>query len=186
MTRSLAPSARSLLSARAVFILDSEGSRLIAKYYSDDYPTLKEQKPLETALFAKTKKGNDEVILFDSHVVVYRKSGDVYLYVVGYEDENELVLGYLLSALNESLNLALGQVDKQTIMQNYDQVVLVLDETVDNGIILDSNPHDIISRVTKHETGEVSDEALMTALRIAEEQFGMRPRDIFGRSGFLL
>ena len=43
---------------RAIFILDSDGNRVCAKYYDKSYPTQKEQLALEKKLFTKTKNAN--------------------------------------------------------------------------------------------------------------------------------
>ena len=45
-------------SVRAIFILDSDGNRVCAKYYDKSYPTQKEQVALEKKLYAKTKNVN--------------------------------------------------------------------------------------------------------------------------------
>lgn len=42
-------------SVKAIFILDSDGNRVCAKYYDKSYPTLKDQLALEKKLYLKTK-----------------------------------------------------------------------------------------------------------------------------------
>jgi hypothetical protein len=48
-----------------------------------------------------------EIILFENSLIVYRFNVDVYLYLVGHPDENELMLWKFLSAYYESLMLLL-------------------------------------------------------------------------------
>jgi hypothetical protein len=48
----------SLYSVRSLLILDSEGGRIAAKYYSNDFPTVKSQIDFEKNLFAKTHRAN--------------------------------------------------------------------------------------------------------------------------------
>lgn len=48
----------SLYTVKSVIVLDSEGNRILAKYYGSDYPTSKEQKVFERGLFTKTKTAN--------------------------------------------------------------------------------------------------------------------------------
>ena len=48
-----------------------------------------------------------EIIILDSLVTVYRNSCDVWLYVVGMQTENELVLVNVLTALHEALSTLL-------------------------------------------------------------------------------
>ncbi|KAJ3099779.1 hypothetical protein HDU97_002757 [Phlyctochytrium planicorne] len=158
---------------RSAILLDSEGKRLIAKYYSNDYPTTKEQKVFEKALFEKTRKGSNEIILFDGHVIVYRNSVDTFLYLVGGSDENEIMLSSCLQNFHDALSILLGQVEKRTLLENGDLVMLALDETIDDGIILESEASQIAARVTKKGTDEslpLSEQTISQALRSAQEQ----------------
>lgn len=43
---------------KAIFILDSDGNRVCAKYYDKSYPTAKDQLALEKKLYLKTKNSN--------------------------------------------------------------------------------------------------------------------------------
>ncbi|KND01578.1 coatomer subunit zeta [Spizellomyces punctatus DAOM BR117] len=140
----------SLYTTKGVIILDSEGKRMLSKYYTNDYPTLKEQKVFEKSLFDKTRKSSSEIIMFDNQIIVFKNSIDVFIYILGSADENELILSHLLSSFYESLSILLkGQVEKRAILESFDVVVLALDETVDGGIILESDPNNVASRVTK-------------------------------------
>ncbi|TPX30942.1 hypothetical protein SmJEL517_g05585 [Synchytrium microbalum] len=152
-----------LYTVKALVLLDSEGKRMISKYYTPDYPTIKEQKSFEKALFEKTKKSNSEIIMFDGHVIVYKNTIDVFIYVVGSPDENELILMSVMQAYYDALGLLLKtQVEKRAINENLDVVLLALDETIDDGIILESDPTQIAARVTRR-----SDEA--TNIPLAEQ-----------------
>uniref|UniRef100_A0A452ULH0 Coatomer subunit zeta n=1 Tax=Ursus maritimus TaxID=29073 RepID=A0A452ULH0_URSMA len=46
----------SLYTIKAVFILDNDGHRLLAKYYDDTFPSLKEQMAFEKNVFNKTSR----------------------------------------------------------------------------------------------------------------------------------
>lgn len=106
---------------------------------------------------------------------------DVMLYVVGAADENEILLYNTVLALRDSLHLlfksvvfqcATGNrgswlgiirltfrirqsVDKRTIVENYDLVSLAIDEIVDDGIILETDPTIIVQRVSRAPTQDV-------------------------------
>ncbi|KAJ3019337.1 UNVERIFIED_CONTAM: Coatomer subunit zeta-1 [Siphonaria sp. JEL0065] len=166
-----------LYTTKAVIVLDSEGKRLLAKYYSPDYPTLKEQRVFEKALFDKTKKLNSEIVLLDNQVIVYKNSHDVFIYFVGTMDENELILMSALQSFYEALSMLLGgQVEKRAILESADLVFLALDETIDDGIILESDSTQIAARVTKKDANEgssipLTEQTIAQALRQAQEQF---------------
>lgn len=139
------------------------------------YPTLKDQKTFEKGLLEKTSKQTSDVILYDGRVVVFKMESDVMLYVVGSAEENEILLYNVVLALRDSLSLLLkyasstflvlyflqslylltlfrhdrNSTDKRTIIENYDIVTLAIDEIVDDGIVLETDPVIVASRVSK-------------------------------------
>jgi hypothetical protein len=178
----------SLYSINAFIILDSEGHRVLAKYYrpkshpkadSQGLLTLKEQRAFEKGLYSKTKKAGGEIILYDSHLAVYKHSLDLILYFIAGPDENELMLSAALSAFVDSLQLLLrNQVEKRGVLENLDLVVLCLDETVDDGIIVDTDATAIASRVSRPrpDTTEIviNEQTIMNAYQTVKEKMQQR------------
>ncbi|XXG94948.1 hypothetical protein Hte_001207 [Hypoxylon texense] len=166
----------SLSSVNAIIILNvDDGSRIFAKYYSAPHhaPTatstahhhqpsgpfadVKSQKTFEKGLLDKTAKQTGDIILYDNRIVLYKMESDVMMYVVGGVDENEVLLYNVILALRDSLHLLFKQsVDKRTIIENYDLVSLAIDEIVDDGIILETDPTIIVQRVSKAPTQDVN------------------------------
>ncbi|PMD15951.1 clathrin adaptor complex small chain [Hyaloscypha hepaticicola] len=170
----MAPS-MSLFSVNAILILNSDdGSRVFAKYYTaphhtagathtnaptaqTPYPDVKSQKAFEKGLVEKTAKQTADIILYDNRIVLYKSESDVMMYVVGGVDENEIMLYNVILALRDSLHLLFKQsVDKRTIIENYDLVSLAIDEIIDDGIILETDPTIIVQRVSKAPTQDVT------------------------------
>ncbi|KAI5862220.1 snare-like protein [Durotheca rogersii] len=163
----------SLSSVNAIVILNiDDGSRIFAKYYSaphhaptassshqssGPYADLKSQKTFEKGLLEKTSKQTGDIILYDNRIVLYKMESDVMMYVVAGVDENEVLLYNVILALRDSLHLLFKQsVDKRTIIENYDLVSLAIDEIVDDGIILETDPTIIVQRVSKAPTQDVN------------------------------
>ncbi|VDN58568.1 unnamed protein product [Dracunculus medinensis] len=146
MTFDLDPS--SLYNIKALAILDQDGNRILAKYYDPDVlPTVKDQKAFEKNLFQKTSKANAEIILLDGLICVYRSNVDLFFYVMGSSDENELILVAALNCLYDSISLILRKnVEKKALVENMDLAMLIMDEICDNGILLETEPQAIISR----------------------------------------
>ncbi|KAK2073625.1 hypothetical protein P8C59_007896 [Phyllachora maydis] len=163
----------SLYSVNAILILSTEnGERVFAKYYSpphhatgqanqpateSPYADLKAQKAFEKGLLEKAGKGaSGEIILYDNRVVLYKIESDVGIYVVGNADENEVLLYNALLALRDTLHLLYrANVDRRTIVENYDLTGLAIDELCDDGVILETDPTIILSRVSKAPTQDV-------------------------------
>jgi hypothetical protein len=160
-----------LFSVQAVLILSTEdGSRIFAKYFqsphsapnapasasANPYSDVKAQKAFEKGLIEKTAKQTGDIILYDNRIVLYKMESDVMMYVVGSVDENEILLYNTILALRDSLHLLFKQsVDKRTIVENYDLVSLAIDEIVDDGIILETDPTIIVQRVSRAPTQDM-------------------------------
>ncbi|KAI0523721.1 snare-like protein [Xylaria bambusicola] len=145
--------------------------RIFAKYYnaphhaptgtsgapSSPYSDVKSQKSFEKGLLEKTAKQTGDIILYDNKLVLYKMESDVMMYVVGGAEENEVLLYNVILALRDSLHLLFKQsVDKRTVVENYDLVSLAIDEIVDDGIILETDPTIIVQRVSKAPTQDVN------------------------------
>eukprot|EP01025_Chloroclados_australasicus_P003998 TRINITY_DN1095_c0_g2_i1.p1 TRINITY_DN1095_c0_g2~~TRINITY_DN1095_c0_g2_i1.p1 ORF type:complete len:215 (-),score=27.32 TRINITY_DN1095_c0_g2_i1:389-937(-) len=160
--------------------LDSEGKRVAVKYYSDDFPTTSAQNSFEKTVFQKTIKtparGEAEVTLFDDFVVVYKCQGDLQFFVTGSQDDNELILYAVLQAFYESVSTLLrGNVDKRSALENLDLIVLVMDEIIDGGLVLEIDSNNIATRVMmRGPDGEggphVGEPTFSQALQNAKEQ----------------
>ncbi|KIM60919.1 hypothetical protein SCLCIDRAFT_123284 [Scleroderma citrinum Foug A] len=180
----------SLYTVSAFLILDAEGHRVLAKYYrpkshpnaadvSKGLTTLKEQRAFEKGLWAKTKKPGGDIILYDSHLAVYRHSLDLIFYIVGGPSENEIMLHSALVALSDAVHLLLrNQVEKRVVLENLDLVLLCLDETIDDGIIVETDSTTIASRVSrpKADTTEIviNEQTLMSAYQTVREKVQQR------------
>lgn len=138
----------SLYSIKAMAILDQDGNRVLAKYYDQEtFASQKEQRAFEKSLFQKTSKANAEIILLDGLICVYRSNVDLYFYVMGGCNENELILMSALNCLYDSVSLVLRKnVEKKTLLDNMDIAMLILDEICDNGVLLESEPQAVVSR----------------------------------------
>ncbi|XP_056672828.1 coatomer subunit zeta-2 isoform X2 [Monodelphis domestica] len=138
----------SLYTVKAVFILDNDGHRLLAKYYDDTFPSIKEQKAFEKNVFNKTNRTDSEIAFFGGMTIVYKSSIDLFLYVVGSSQENELMLMSVLTCLFDSLNHVLRRnIEKRSLVENMDGAFLVVDEIVDGGVILENDPQQVIQKV---------------------------------------
>ncbi|XP_014375264.1 coatomer subunit zeta-2 isoform X1 [Alligator sinensis] len=159
----------SLYTVKAVFILDNDGQRLLAKYYDDTFPSMKEQKAFEKNVFNKTHKTDSEIAFLEGLTIVYKSSIDLFFYVVGSSHENELMLMAVLTCLFDSLNHMLRKnVEKRSLLDNMDGAFLVVDEIVDGGVILESDPQQVIQNVNFRTISEPAAYGWMTALSLSK------------------
>eukprot|EP00244_Chara_vulgaris_P010228 TRINITY_DN4629_c0_g1_i2.p1 TRINITY_DN4629_c0_g1~~TRINITY_DN4629_c0_g1_i2.p1 ORF type:complete len:185 (+),score=30.28 TRINITY_DN4629_c0_g1_i2:228-782(+) len=161
-----------------ILLLDSEGKRVAVKYYSDEWPTLQAKLAFEKSVFTKTHRTNAraeaEIGMFDGYIIVYKFVSDLLFYVTGGEDENELILSTLLQAFFDAVGLLLRNnvVEKRTVLENLDLILLCLDELVDGGIILETDANVVASRVAMRGADAdlpLSEQTISQALATAKE-----------------
>ncbi|XP_016057802.1 PREDICTED: coatomer subunit zeta-2 isoform X1 [Miniopterus natalensis] len=130
---------------------------------------MKEQMAFEKNVFNKTSRTDSEIAFFGGMTIVYKSSIDLFLYVVGSSHENELMLMSVLTCLFESLNHVLRKnVEKRWLLENMDGAFLVLDEIVDGGVILESDPQQVIQKVNFRADDSGLTEQSVAQMRIQE------------------
>ena len=132
------PQEPTLYTIKGMLILDSEGNRLLAKYYDKNvFPTTKEQKAYEKNLFSKTRRSDSngsDIIMLDGLTCVFRQNVDAYFYVMGSCNENELLLVNVLNCLYDTISMILKKdVNSVSVLNNLDIVMLAFDEICDGG-----------------------------------------------------
>ncbi|CAD7082824.1 unnamed protein product [Hermetia illucens] len=158
---------------KGMCIMDNDGNRLLAKYYDKNIlPTVKEQKTFEKNLFNKTHRSNTEIIMLDGLTVVYKSNVDLFFYVMGSTHENELILLSVLNCLYDSISLILKKnVEKKTVMENLEIIMLAFDEICDGGIILDADPSSVVKRVDlRNDDIPIGEQTVAQVLQSAREQ----------------
>lgn len=152
---------------QATLVLDSEGKRLLAKYYVPPaFPsaaselaskTVTDQRAFERKLVSKTKGLNGDVVVLDNHLILYKQLADTLFYLVAPVDESEAMIYQALITLRDSVDSLLGhQVDRASVLEHYDRVALAVDEVVDNGVILETESYNVAQRTTKEASEELS------------------------------
>jgi hypothetical protein len=77
-----------------------------------------------------------DIILYDSHLVVFKHSLDLILYFVAGPTENEVMIHHALISFADALAMLLrNSLEKRGVLENLDLVLLCLDETIDDGLV---------------------------------------------------
>ena len=163
---------------QAILLLDGDGRRIVAKYYRGARQW--DSAAFEAKLFKKTKnaavaRGESDVILIDKSVAVFRCGPDARAYVVGSSDENELILDTVWDGVTGALSILLGgDVSANNILEHLDVAMLTVDETVDDGIILEVDSKTIVNRVLMQgadgSAKDITDMTISQAMEVAREQ----------------
>ena len=120
------------------------------------------QSEVEMSLYTKTvrtnARGEAEIIMLDDAVAVYRFVGDLMFFVLGDVDENEIILSDVLTGFCDSITLLLrNAVEKKTVLENLDLVLLAMDEISEGGLLLETDPAVIATRVAMRAGDDAGD-----------------------------
>ncbi|XP_053672793.1 coatomer subunit zeta-1 [Anopheles nili] len=162
-----------LYTIKGMCILDNDGNRILAKYYDKNvFPTVKEQRAYEKNLFNKTHRADAEIIMLDGLTCVYKSNVDLFFYVMGSTQENELILLSVLNCLYDTITMILKKnVEKRAVLENLDIVMLAFDEICDGGIILDADPSSVMKRVDlRNDDIPIGEQTVAQVLQSAKEQ----------------
>jgi len=138
---------------KALIILDTDGSRLAARYFNrEEFGTNAAQLDMERKVQKKARavalRSEVEIALIDGYTVAMKAGVDVTLAAIGSGEENELILANVLECVYETLGLLLkGVVDRRSLLTNLELALLTMDETVDGGMILELDPAAVEGRV---------------------------------------
>jgi len=87
-------------------------------------------------------------MLLEGSLAVYSMGADVFFYVIGSVHENEIMLQMVLDAFTGTLKSVLkGHLDKHTILDNLELLLLTVDEIVDAGTVLETDSNVLSKRV---------------------------------------
>lgn len=169
----------------AVIILDSEGNRIFTKYYpivaadastkkSDAidaatgvWATSEKQRAMESGIHTKArdpKRGSNtegDIMIYEGHTVLYYVEQELTFIIIGGGDENEMVLNAVLQCLVESLQqvLKVTTLDKRSVLEKYEVLLLIVDEMIDDGVILETSSSFIVGDVAPYEVETGADGA---------------------------
>lgn len=168
---------------KALIVVSEKGSRICARFCDrEEWPNLKSQRDFEKSLLTKVKNldeasENVEIMEFREFIIAYCQIEDVYMFAVGGKHENELVIAEVLSAFQETLKALLRNlVDQETVLENLQAVILVIDELVDQeGVIMEWEPIELASRAGQQTNSfmdqvPLGEQTLSQALQTAKDQ----------------
>lgn len=110
--------------------------------------------------------------MLDNLTIVYRSQVDLFFYVVGSTNENEIILVSVLNCLFDSISQVFRRnMERKYLMENMDLVLLTIDEICDNGILMEMDSSQVANRVNFRETDvPLGEQTVFDVLRSARDQ----------------
>jgi coatomer subunit zeta len=110
--------------------------------------------------------------MLDGMTIVYRSQVDLFFYVVGSRNENEIILSNVLNCFYDSVSKVLRRhIEKKYLLHSLDLVLLAIDEICDDGIILETDSSQVLSRIDcQGEEIPLSEQTVYDLFKSAKEQ----------------
>lgn len=168
---------------KAVVVINHEGKRICSRFcdrtiwYDEE-----SRRGFEMSLLRKVQSMGDvsesvDVMEFKDFVIAYKHSDDLFMFVVGGANENELIMVEVLQALDNTLHTIMrGQVFEEAVLENLESLLLVVDELVDQeGIIMETDAEELVNRVGQQggsfmDQVPLGEQTLGQALQTARDQ----------------
>lgn len=168
---------------KAVIVINHEGKRICSRFCDRiEWGDQEAQRAFEMSLLRKVQAMGDvsdsvDVMEFKDYVVAYKQADDLFMFVVGGADENELIMAEVLTALDETLHIIMrAQVFEEAVLEKLESLLLVIDELVDQeGVIMESEANELAARVGQQGVSfmdqvPLGEQTLGQALQTARDQ----------------
>ena len=141
-----------------IIILDNNGKIIYSKYYTDKN-TAEKQREFEKQLCFQVKNlnilpGELDIFSIDDYNVFVKLIGEVAYFIGLNEDDNEC-LGYNFCRIFENClgTLLHENFERTKIFNNLEKIMLIIDEMVDNGIIINTDQDSIEKLIMQQQEG---------------------------------
>ena len=157
---------------KGCIILDNEGHRIIAKYYNANrgtpFETTQQQKNFERQLFLKSSKQSasgsgasrsvnsfeNDIMTVDNYVAIFRSYSDMTFFIIGHAEDNELILGLVLDCIHACFDRIFRKgIERRYLIENMSPVILVIDELLDQGVVMNLDPNTVLGRIDTKNRG---------------------------------
>ena len=127
-----------------ILILDNNGKPVYTKYYNG-IEDIKQQRELEMKICQATSNLNvahDEIDIFsiNNYNIISKIYSDIAIFIGINEEDNECLMYNFLSIFENVLSNVLGnKITKEKIIDNYEQIVIIIDEMINEGIVMNTD-----------------------------------------------
>ena len=147
-----------------ILILDNTGKRIYSIYYTNDYKTIESQFDFELSLAKITSKYSVEknevdIINYERYNIICKIDKEIAIFIGQDEEDNEILLRDFFSMFKTQLFNFVGEdLSREKILNNYKEIVMVIDEMVVGGIVLNIDEHSLYDRVKNSEKKQKKEE----------------------------
>ena len=112
---------------------------------------MKSSKQTASGTSRNTNSYENDIMLVDNYVAIFRCYSDMTFFVIGHSEDNELILGQALDCIHDCFDRIFRKgIERRALIENMSAVILVIDELIDQGIIMHLDPSTILARIDTH------------------------------------
>ena len=172
-----------------IIILDNFGKRIYSKYYTSDYNLDNEEKQFEFerklsyyAIENNLEINGIDIFSYLSFNILSNISPEVIIFIGSDEDNNEVLLGEFYNNFEKNLiTLVQDSLTRKNIFKVYQQLIIVIDEMVNEGIYINSDCNSIERIVNLNEKqGENTTSSILNMFTGKKEQSENNSNSLFG------
>ena len=143
-----------------IIILDNSGKRIYCNYYTRDFDTMESQLDFEyklskiTEIYSVDKTGID-IFNFEIYNIICKIEKEIAIFIGQNENDNEILLEQFFKMFETQLfNFVGDNPSREKILNHYNEIVLLIDEMVTGGIILNIDEHSLYNRIKNVEKSQ--------------------------------
>ena len=147
-----------------LLILDNSRKRIYCNYYTKEYETLESQLEFESRLSKITAtysvdKDNIDIFNFENYNIICKIEKEIAIFIGQNENDNELLLNEVFKMFEIQLfNFVGDNITRDKILNHYNDIVLLIDEFITGGIVLNIDEHSLYERVKNAEKTQKKNE----------------------------
>ena len=140
-----------------ILILDNSGKRIYCNYYTKDYDTMESQLDFEYRLSKITAtysvdKNDIDIFNYETYNIICKIEKEIAIFIGQDENDNEILLEQFFKMFETQLfNFVGDNLSREKILNHYNEIVLLIDEMVIGGVILNIDEHSLYDRVKNSE-----------------------------------
>ena len=140
-----------------ILILDNSSKRIYSIYYTDNYNTIESQLDFELRLSKITSKYSVEknefdIFNYEKYNIICEINKEIAIFIGQDENDNEILLhDFFLMFKSQLFNFVGEDLTREKILKNYKEIVMLIDEMVVRGIVLNIDEHSLYDRVKNSE-----------------------------------
>ncbi len=161
-----------------IIILDNSGKSLYSYYFTDKYKTKESRLDFELRLSKistkySVEKNEIDIFNFENYNIVYKIDKEIAIFIGQDEEDNEVLLDQFFKMFEIQLfNFVGDNLSREKILNNYNNIVLLIDEMVIGGVVLNIDEHSLYNRIKNGEKSQKSNEKTQSGGGIMSGIFG--------------